>query len=223
MLTNSSWQLLFGLFVMGASCFPEWNVETQSGEIAFADPVPLPESGTTNTAASLAPATPDASSEFAQIPDGGNNEVSSDELVAQASSNGCRSNTKRLSRKMRARDDLMCPIDGFQLNNGEDNSVRQLSPTLPNAPQGGGSGQNSGGNGEPQRRLLFAPKDDTNSYFFLPNRNRPNQNSEICPEPMHSVPVCGRPSDAYDMIYADNSGLTIDPCYPCTFFHLLLP
>lgn len=203
---------------MGASSLPEWNFETQSSDIAFADPIPVPEGGITNTA-SLAHATQDASSEFAQIP-GDGTEVSSDELVAQTS-NGCRSNSKRLSRKMRARDELMCPIDGFQLNNGDDN-VRQPSPTSPKAPQGGGGGQNSGGNGEPRRRLLFAPKDDTNSYFFLPNRNRAKQNSEICPEPMHSVPVCGRPSDAYAIYYTDNSDLTIEPCYPCTFFIIFL-
>lgn len=210
MLTNSSWQLLFGLFVMSASSLPEWNIETQSSDIAFSDPVP--ESGVTNTA-SLASATPDASREFAQIPEDGNI-VGSAELVAQGS-NGCGSNPKRISRKMRARDWEMCPIDGFQLNNGEEN-VRQLPPTVPNAQQGGG-GQNSGGNGEPQRRLLFAPNDDTNSYFFVPNGNRPKRNSEICPEPMHPVPVCGRPSDAYALMYADTTGLTIEPCYPCTF------
>lgn len=220
MLNYSSWQLLFGLFIMGASSLPEWNDETQSS-----DPVLVAESGITNTAASLRPATQDAISEFAQIPNGSNNEVSSEELVAQTS-NGCRSNNKRLSRKMRARDELMCPIDSFQLNNDwEDNSVRQQSPpSVLNAPQSGGDGQNSGGNGEePTRRLLLAPKDDTNSYFFLPDRNRPKRNPEICPEPMHTVPVCGRPSDAYDMIYADNSGLTVDPCYPCTSFIFYIP
>lgn len=216
MLTNSSWQLLFGLFVMSASSLLEWNIETPNSDIAFSDPVP--ESGITN-AASLAHATPGADSEFALLPDGGN-VVSSDELVAQAASNGCGSNTRRLSRKMRARsDEMMCPIDGFQLNDDGKENVRQLlSPTVPNAQQSGG-GPNSGGNGEPQRRLMFAPKDDTNAYFFVPKRNRPKQNSEICPEPMHSVPVCGRPSDAYDALMdTANSHLTIEPCYPCTFF-----
>lgn len=218
MLTNSSWQLLFGLFVMSGSSLLEWNIETQSSDIAFSDPVP--KSGITN-AASLAPATPGASSEFALIPDGGN-VVSSDELVAQAS-NGCGSNTKGLSRNVRARrDEMMCPIDGFQLNDGEEN-VRQLFPIVPNAQQGGGGQNSGGGNGEPQRRLLFAPKDDTNSYFFVPKRNRPNQNSEICPEPMRSVPVCGRPSDAYTAMDTDNSDLTIEPCLPCTFFIFFLP
>lgn len=187
---------MFGLFVMSASDLPEWNIETQSSGIAFSDP--LPESGIINTA-SLAPATPaDASSKFAQIPEDGS-VVSSDELGAAQGSIGYGSNTKRLSRKMRTGDEKMCLIDGFQLNNGEEN-VRQLSPTVPNAQQGG-AGQNSGENGEPQRRLLFAPKDDTNSYFFVPNGNRPRRNSEICPKPMHPVPVCGRPSDAYALIY----------------------
>lgn len=217
MLTNSSWRLLFGLFARSACSLLEWNIETQSSEIAFSDPVP--DIGITNHAASLAPATPGATSEFALIPSGGN-VVSSDELVAQASS-GCGSNTKRLPRKMRARDEMMCPIDGFQLNDGEEN-VRQLLPIVPNAQQGGG-GQNSGGNGEPQRRLLFAPKDDANSYFFVPKRNRPKQNSEICPEPMHSVPVCGRPSDASALMDADNSHLTIEPCYPCKFLSSIIP
>lgn len=123
MLTNLSWELMFGLFVMGASSLPEWNAETQNSYITFSNPVP--ESGVTNTA-SLAPATPDASSEFAQIPAGGNG-VSSEELVAQAS-NSWRSNTKRSSRKMRARDEKICPIDGFQLNNGEGNQCASAFP-----------------------------------------------------------------------------------------------
>lgn len=212
MLTNSSWQLMFGLFVMSASDLPEWNIETQSSGIAFSDP--LPESGIINTA-SLAPATPaDASSKFAQIPDDGN-VVSSDELGAAQGSIGYGSNTKRLSRKMRTGDEKMCPIDGFQLNNGEEN-VRQLSHTVPNAQQGG-AGQISGENCEPQRRLLFAPKDDTNSYFFVPNRNRPKRNSEICPKPMHPVPVYGRSSDAYALIYPNTTDLTIEPCYHYMF------
>lgn len=210
MLTNSSWKLLFGLFVISASSLPEWNIDTQSSDIAFSDPVP--ESGITNTA-SLVPASRDAGSEFAQIPDDGN-VVSSDELVAQGNYD-CGSDTKRLPRKMRARDGQICPADSLQLNNGEEN-VRHSSPTAPNAQQGGG-GQNSGGNPEPKRRLLFPPKDDTNAYLFVPNENRPKPNSDICPDPMHPVPVCGQSSDAYDLMYPDTADLTIEPCYPCTF------
>lgn len=213
MLTNSSWQLLFGLFVISASSIPEWNIETQSSDITFSYPVA--ESGITN-AAILAPANPDASSEFAQIPDGGN-VVSLDELVAQGS-NDCGSGTKRLPRKMRARDKKICPIDSLQLNNEEEN-VRQLFLTTPKAQQDR-DGENSGGNGEPKRRLLFSPKDDTNSYLFVPDENRPKRNSDICPEPMHPVPVCGRPSDAYTLMYPDTADLTIEPCYPCTFYLL---
>lgn len=211
MLTKSSWQLLLGLFVISAHSLPEWNIDTQGSDMAFSEQAP--QSGIINTA-TLAPANPDASSEFAQIPDGGN-VVSSDELVAQGS-NDCGSDTKRLPRKMRARNEKVCPIDSLPLNNGEENG-RQLLPTVPNAQQGGG-GQNSGGNGEPKRRLLFPPKDDTNSYLFIPDENRPKRNANLCPEPMHPVPVCGRPSDASALMYPDTADLTIDPCYPCTFF-----
>ena len=207
MLSNSSWQLLLSLFVISAYSLPGWNIDTQSSDMTFYEP--LPESGTVNTA-SLAPATPDA---FASIAVWGNAE-SSDELVAQGN-NDCAADTKRLPRKMRARDENMCSVDNLQLNNGEE-SGSQLPPTAPNAQQGQ-SGQNSGGIGEPKRRLLFPPKDDTNSYLFIPDEYRPKRNSDICPEPKHPVPVCGRPSDAYDLIYPDTAGLTIDPCFPCTF------
>lgn len=176
---------------------------------------PLPESGITNTA-KLAPATTDESSQLAQFPDGGNL-VSSDELIAQGSS-GCASDTKRLPRRMRARDEKICPIDRLQLNNGEEKGPQPL-PTAPNAQQEGG-GPNGDENGRPKRRLLFPPKDDTMSYLFMPVANRPQPNSEICPDLMHPVPVCARPINAYALMYPDVSDLTIDPCYPCTFFFL---
>lgn len=116
---------------------------------------PLPESGTINTA-SLAPTTPDARNEFVINPAVGN-AVSSDGLVAQGS-NDSAPDTKRLPRKIRARDEKMCPLDKLQLNNGEENG-RQPPPTGPNAQQGG-SRQNSGRWPKPKPRLLFPPQDD---------------------------------------------------------------
>lgn len=182
--------------------------------MAFSESVS--ESGIINTAR-LEPATADAMSGFAHFPDGGN-VVVSDGLISQDSS-GCAPDTKRSIRRMRARNEKICPIDRFQLNNGEEKG-HQIPPTAPNAQEGGG-GQNSGGNGEPQRRLLFPPKDDTMSYLFMPVENRPKRDSEICPDHLHPVPVCGRPSDAYALIYPDTADLTIEPCYPCTYFSAL--
>lgn len=214
MLNSSSWQLLLGLFVISAHPLPEWNIGTQSSDMAFSES--LPESGIINTAR-LAPGTTDASSGFAQFPDGGN-VVVSDGLISQGSS-GCTPDTKGRIHRMRARNEWICPIGRLQLNNGEEKG-RQTLPTAPNAQQGG-AGQNSGGNGEPKRRLLFPPKDDTMSYLFMPVGNRPKQDSEICPDNMHPVPVCGRPSDAYALMYSDTADLTIEPCYPCRCFYTL--
>lgn len=210
MLTNSSWQLLLSLLVISAYSLPEWNIDTQGSDIAFSEQ--LPESGIINTA-TPAPATPDASKEFADIPVWGN-AVSSGELVAQGN-NDCATDTRRIPRKMRARDEKICPMDSLQFKTGEENG-RQPPQTSPNAQQGE-HGQNNGGIGEPKRHLLFPPKDDAKSYLFIPDENRPKRNSDICPEPMHPVPVCGRPSDAYALIYPDIAGLTIEPCYTCTF------
>lgn len=176
----------------------------------------LPEGGIINTP-KLAPATTDASSEFSQFPDGGNL-ASSDELIAQGSG-GCASDTKRPPRRMRARDGKICPIDPLQLNDGEEKGP-QSPPTAPNAQQGGG-GPDSGENGKPKRRVLFPPKDDTMSYLFMPLENRPKPDSNICPDSMHPVPVCARPINAYALMYPESPGLTIDPCYPCTFFSAL--
>lgn len=214
MLNSSSWQLLLGLFVIGAHPLPEWNIDTQSSDMAFSESVP--ESGIINTAR-LAPATTDASSGFAQFPDGGN-VVTSDEFISQGSS-GCAPDTKRRIRRMRAMNEKICPVDRLQLNNGEE-KWRQNLPTAPNSQQGGG-GQDSVGNGEQKRRLLFPAKDDTMSYLFMPVENRPKQNLEICPDRMHPVPVCGKVSDAYALMYPDTADLTIEPCYPCTFFSAL--
>ena len=214
MHTNSSWQLLLGLFVISSHSFSDWNIDTQSSDMDFSES--LPESGIINTPR-LAPATTDSSSEFTQFPDGGNL-ASSDELIAQGSS-GCAYDAKRLPRRMRARNEKICPIDRLQLNDGEDKGPQPL-PTAPNAQQGGG-GPDSGGNGRPKRRVYFPPKDDTMSYLFMPVENRPRPNSEICQDPMHPVPVCARPVNAYALMYADIPNLTIDPCYLCTFFSAL--
>lgn len=210
---NSSWQLLLGLFVISSQSYSDWNIDTQSSDMDFSES--LPESRIINTP-SLAPATTDSSSGFAQFPDGGSL-ASSDEIIPQGNS-GCPSDTKRLPRRMRARNEKMCPIDRLQLNGGRDKGPQPL-PTPPNAQQGGG-GPDSGENGTPKRRIFFPPKDDIFSYLFMPVENRPKPNSEICQNPMHPVPVCARPINAYALMY-ENPGLTIDPCYLCTFFSVL--
>lgn len=108
----------------------------------------------------------------------------------------------------------MCPMDKLQLNNGEENE-RQPPPTGPNAQQDG-SRQNSGGRPKPKLCLLFPPQDDEMSYMFIEAYERPKPNSEICPEPMHLVPVCGTPIDAYDLVYLVD--LTIEPSFLHVYF-----
>lgn len=135
--------------------------------------------------------------------------------VAQGS-NRCASDTERLPRRMRARDDKSCAADLLQLNNGEKKG-RQRSPVEPNAQQGGG-GQNSDGNDYPDRRVILPSEDDIVQNLFIPKENRPKPNSELCPGFLHPIPVCAKPSDAYLSIYPVPGRLTLDPCYPCKFF-----
>lgn len=211
MLTFLTWQFFLGLFVVGVQSLSDWNVDSQtSGDIASLKSMPeneiydIPRPASANT---------DGVSEFAQSVTEGGNGVNPDKLVDQ---NSCTSNRKRLSRRIRARDEDMCPTDRFQLNDGEQKG-RQILPEAPNAQQDEGV-RNSGGSGKPKFHLAIPPKDAQLPYMFIPEEHRPKENRELCPEIMHPVPVCGRPSDAYISTYPYRNQLIVDPCYRCMCF-----
>lgn len=206
-----SWQLMLGLNVIIANSIPDWNVDTQNTDMVSSEWVP--GNGITNSAR-LALANSDGSSESAQPP-GGSNVVSSEIPIAQGSSR-CAFGTKRLPRRIRARGKESCAADLLQLNNGEEKG-RQLLPVEPNTQQGGG-GQNNDGSGYPDRRVILPSTDDIVQNLFIPKENRPKPNSELCPDPLHPIPVCGKPSDAYLSIYPVPGRLTVNPCYLCMFF-----
>ena len=208
MLTYLSWQLFLGLFVIGAKSLPDWNIDAQTNDMAPSESVLDNEIINSPT---LALATTDGVSEFAQPPNGGNG-VSSDMLIAQGSS-GCASSSERLPRKIRARDEKICPTDRLQLNGGEEKG----RPAAPNGQQDGG-GQNSGGSGDPKPQVMIPPKDAKLPYVFMPKGDRPKEDPELCPVAMYPVPVCGRPSDAYISTSPYPGQLTVDPCYRCMFF-----
>lgn len=206
-----SWQLMLGIYVISAHSIPDWNVDTQNTDMVSSEWVP--GNGITNSARP-ALANSDGRNEFIQPP-GGSNVVSSEIPIAQGRSR-CAFDTKGLPRRMRARGGESCAADLLQLNNGEEKG-RQLLPVEPNAQQGGG-GQNNDGSGYPDRRVILPSTDDIVQDLFIPKENRPKPNSELCPDPLHPVPVCGKPSNAYLSIYPVPGRLTVNPCYLCTFF-----
>lgn len=65
--------------------------------------------------------------------------------------------------------------------------------------------------------ITIPPEDSKLPYLFIPEQDRPKKNPDLCPDPMHPVPVCGRPTDTYLSSSEDTSlnQFTLDPCYPC--------
>lgn len=179
---------------------------------------PLLENGISDTP-ELALDSADGSSEFAQTPPKGGDIVNPDGILVQGG-NGCPSDTRIHPRRARARDEQMCPKILLRPNR-EGGEERTLFHVSPNAQEGGG-GQNTGGNGDPRPGIIITPEDSKLPYLFIPEENRPKENSEVCPDAMHPVPVCGRPSDTYLSSYSYPNQLTVDPCYPCMkiFFYL---
>lgn len=206
----ASWQLVLGLHVISALFIPDWDVDTQNTDMFSSEWVPGNNEITNN--ARLALATSDGRSEFALPPDE-SNLVSSEISIAQGSSR-CAGDIKRLPRRMRAKEVDSCPADILQLNDGERNGRRLSIPVVPDAQQGGG-GPNSPKS--PKRRVVIPSTDDLVQLLFIPKENRPKPNPQICPKPLHPIPVCGKPSDVYFSINPAPGGLMVDPCYPCKF------
>lgn len=204
-----SWQLVLGLYVISAHSISDWDVNTQITDMVTSKWVP--GNGITNIAR-LALANSDGSSKFEQTP-GGSNLVSSEILISQGT-HRCAFDTKQLPRRIRARDESSCAAEFLQLNNGEEKG-RQFHLVEPNAQQGG-AGQNDDGSDYPERRVILPSENDILQNLFIPKESRPKPNSELCPDPLHPVPVCGKPSDAYLSIYPVPGRLIVDPCYPCT-------
>lgn len=145
---------------------------------------------------SVALSTADGSSEFARPPSNRGDVLSLDGILIQGGS-GCNSDTRTHPRRIRVRDEKMCPANFLQ-RSGEE-----------------GSKQNTGGNGDPKPPVMIPPKDSKLQYLFIPEEDRPKENPELCPEVMYPVPACGRPSDAYTSSYPYPNELMVDPCYPC--------
>lgn len=209
-----SWQLVLSLYVISAHSISDWDVDTQNTDMVSSEWVP--SNGITNSAR-LALAKSNGRSEF--TPDGSN--VVSSKISINPGSSRCAVDTKRLPRRMRARDVKSCTAaDILQLHNGEEKG-RPFLPVEPKVQQGGG-GQNSDGSGYPERRVILPSTDDIVQNLFIPEENRPKPNSQLCPDPLHPVPVCGKPGDAYLSTYPVPGRLIVDPCYPCTCFYFCL-
>lgn len=177
-------------------------------------------------------------------PKQGSDIANQDGILVQGgdSGSGCPSsdNTRSTSyprssrKKIRARNDKkMCPKN-FLLprppppkspNGGEEGGEqdRRTRPqlSLPKEDeQKKNSGDSGGRNGdrdpsEPPA-IMIPPDDSKLPYLFMPEENRPKRNPELCTDPMHPVPVCGRPSDTYPLPHTyPNNQFNIDPCYPC--------
>lgn len=198
MPTISVWQILFNLFV-NTYCLSDWSLDTQPGGIATPEPLlgnvienPFVALGTTND----------------EINSGANS-LNSEISKAQSSSSDCAPDIKRFLGKKKARRDNICPADRLQFNDGE--KGRQLLPTVPNGQQGGG-----GGGGQMPIRLII--HGDPLQYIFIPERNRPKENEEICPHIDYPVPVCAREVDAFSPGYSDTGDTILDPCHLCKIF-----
>lgn len=205
----SSWQLLFGLFVVMANSLPDLNIDSRRNDKAAWEWTPDNE----DSNARLVFPTTAGPSEVAQ-PLGGGDEMRSDISISNGSGD-CASDTKGLPRRIRARNGKSCVADFLQFSSGEENG-RQLLPFKPNAQQGGG-GQNSGGRGDPEFRVMLPEEHDLLQFLFIPRESRPTRDPELCPDPWRPFPICGRPMDAYTSTNRVAPGLVVDPAYPCTF------
>lgn len=205
----SSWQLLLGLFVLMANSLPDLNFDSQRNNKAAWEWTPDNDDST----AQLALPTTAGGIEVAQFPGGG--DVMSSDLSISNDSGGCASDTKRLPRRIRAREGNSCEADFLHFSSGEENG-RQLLPVKPNAQQGGG-GQNSGGSGDPEFHVVLPRAHDVIQFLFIPRENRPKINLELCPDPTRPFPICGRPMDTYMSTNRVAAGLVVDPAYLCMF------
>lgn len=125
MRTISLWQLFFGLFV-NTHCLPDWNIDTQPGEIAASE----------SLLGNIIDNPPVALGTLNGMNDGVN--ALSSEILNPQGSRDCASDTKRLPGKKKARRDNTCPADHLQFNNRE--KGRQFLPAAPSGQQGGGGG-----------------------------------------------------------------------------------
>lgn len=95
---------------------------------------------------SVALSTADGSSEFARPPSNRGDVLSLDGILIQGGS-GCNSDTRTHPRRIRVRDEKMCPANFLQLSGEE------------------GSKQNTGGNGDPKPPVMIPPKDSKLPYL----------------------------------------------------------
>lgn len=206
MRTNPLWQIPCFCLIVRAQSLPDWNTDTQTGEVVTSES--SPGNGIDNP--SLALGTMNGINDEVNV-------VSSEISIGQDTSD-CAPDTPRVPGKKKARRDNLCPADRFQFNNGE--KGRQFLPNAPNGQQGG-SGGNSGGGGssDPVVRILRLPRvDDPLQYIFIPKKIRPNRNEEVCPQIGYPVPVCAREADLYisgDPVAGDR---VLDPCHLCKIF-----
>lgn len=191
-------------------------MDTQISDMASSKPEL--KNGTPDTSG-LSLATADGSIEFAQAPPNRGDVVSPDGILVQGGS-GCSSDTRTRPRRIRARDEMLCPTNLFRPN-GEGGQERTPLHVTPNTQEDGG-GQNTGGSGDSEPRLSIPPEDSKLPYLFVPEENRPKENPDLCPAAMYPVPVCGRPSDTYLSTYLYPDQLIVDPCYRCMKFFFVL-
>lgn len=216
MRTTPLWHLFFGLFV-NTHGLPDWNIDTQPGEIA----APEPMLGNAIESPSII-----ALGSLNGI-NTGVNALSSEIKQAEDISSDCAPDTKRLPSKQKARRDNMCPADRLHFKNGE--KGRPILPIAPNGQQGVGGGNSGGGNGSGEPRvpiLRFPGPEDPLQDVFIPEKIRPRENEEVCPSMGYHVPVCAREVDAYISTFPDPGDTILDPCHLCKistkeFFFLL--
>lgn len=190
------WHLLFGLFVNTHS-LPDWSIDTQRGEIAASES--LLGNAIENPFIAL----------------GSLNGINNGVNVAEGISRGCAPDTMRLPSKQKARRDNMCPADRLEFKNG--GGGRQILPIAPSGQQGVGGG-NSGGNGSGEPRvsiLRFPGPEDPLQDVFIPEKIRPRENEEVCPQIDYHVPVCAREADAYISTFPVPGDTILDPCHLC--------
>lgn len=215
--TTPLWHLFSGLFV-NIHCLPDWNMDTQPGEIAASESLPgnAIESPSMITLGSLDGINSGVNALSSEIPKA--EDISS-------SSDCAPPDTKPLpSSKKKARRDNMCPADRLQFKNGGEKG----GPILPSAPsgqQGGVGGGNSGGggdggndgSGQPRRVpiLRFPSPEDPLRDVLIPEKIRPRENEEVCPYVGYHVPVCAREVDAYISTFPDLGDTILDPCHLC--------
>lgn len=193
MRTTPLWHLLFGLFV-NTHCLPDWNSDTQPGEVSASES--LLGNAIENPSIALGTAL-------------------SSEITKAEDISDCAPDTERVPSKRKARRDNICLTDPRQFNNGENG--RQILPTATSGQQGSGELHSGGkGSGEPQVPILrFPSHDDPLQYILIPEKIRPRENEEVCPDMDYHVPVCAREADAYISSFPVAGDTILDPCHLC--------